>query len=453
MGQGPMSEDKPSEMIKAAGPVAGREDLERASGSLNHPADPSLVDSRYAAWRLAVALVASTLGNAAMYSLAVAIPEVQRDFGGGRGEASLAYAAMMAGLAAGGYLCGRWADRYGIARVVVLAGLGTLAGFVVSALSPNLIIFSLAHCLLLGFFGIGGSFVPLIADTSLWWKRRRGVAVAVVASGNFAAGTVWPPIAQWGIDQFGWRPTFVAMGLICGLGMVILAYWLRQRPPLVEADGAETLVERHGAGAPATSERLAFGLPLGSAQALLFLAAVGCCVAMAMPQVHIVAYCTDLGFSAARGAEMLSLMLGFGIVSRLASGWISDHIGGLRTLLLGSALQMVALFLFLPFDSLVSLYVTSALFGLFQGGIVSSYAIVVREYFPAQEAGARTGAVLVGGQVGMALGGWMSGKVFDLTGSYHAAFINGIGWNLINLAIIIFLLLRLRGGWHRAAPA
>lgn len=433
-----------------AGKASAGVDAARATPRYSEPADPALIDSRYAVWRLAAALAASTLGNAAMYVLAVAIPEVQKDFGGGRGEASLAYTAMMIGLAMGGYLCGRWADRYGIARVVTLAGVGTFAGFVVSAVSPNLVTFALAHCLLLGFFGIGGSFVPLIADTSLWWNRRRGVAVAVAASGNFLAGTVWPPIVQWGIDHFGWRPTFVALGVICGLGMVILAVRLRQRPPLVEAEPA---VNREALASGLPTARLAFGLPLGSAQTLLFLAAVGCCVAMAMPQVHIVAYCTDLGFSAARGAEMLSLMLGLGIVSRLVSGWISDHIGGLRTLLLGSTLQAVALALFLPFDSLTSLYVSSALFGLFQGGIVSSYAIIVREHFPPQEAGARTGAVLVGGQVGMALGGWMSGKVFDLTGSYHAAFINGIGWNLLNLVIVVFLLLRLKKGWQRAAPA
>src|SRR4029077_18497832 len=177
------------------------------------------------------------------------------------------------------------------------------------------------------------------------------------------------------------------------------------------------------------------GFSPGALQAILCLAGLACCVAMAMPQVHIVAYCGDLGFGAARGAQMLSLMLGCGIVSRLASGWICDRIGGLRTLLLGSALQGVALLLFLPFDGLVSLYVISALFGLFQGGIVPSYAIIVREHFPASEAGARVGAVIMFTLIGMALGGWMSGKVYDLTGSYHAAFVNGIAWNLLNLTI------------------
>ncbi|HAJ13950.1 MAG TPA: MFS transporter, partial [Comamonadaceae bacterium] len=176
------------------------------------------------------------------------------------------------------------------------------------------------------------------------------------------------------------------------------------------------------------------------------LAGVACCVAMAMPQVHIVAYCTDLGFGAAQGARMLSLMLACGIVSRLVFGLICDRIGGVRTLLLGSALQGVALLLFLPFDGLVPLYVISALFGLFQGGIVPTYAIIVREHFPLQEAGLRVGAVIMATLVGMALGGWLSGWIFDLTGSYRVAFVNGIGWNLLNLFIAGWLYLRVRGG-------
>jgi len=199
-----------------------------------------------------------------------------------------------------------------------------------------------------------------------------------------------------------------------------------------------------------------FGLSMGAAQSLLCVAGVACCVAMAMPQVHIVANCGDLGYGPAQGAMMLSLMLGFGIVSRLVSGAICDRIGGLRTLLLGGLLQCVALLLFLPFDGLVPLYVISALFGLFQGGIVPSYAIIVREHFPPKEAGARVGTVLMFTLFGMALGGWMSGKVFDLTGSYHAAFLNGIGWNLVNVSIAAFLLfrtLRQPAGRVSASPA
>jgi len=177
-------------------------------------------------------------------------------------------------------------------------------------------------------------------------------------------------------------------------------------------------------------------------QTVLIIAGLSCCVAMSMPQVHIVAYSGDLGHGAASGARMLSLMLGFGIVSRLASGWICDRIGGRRTLLLGSSLQALALVLFLPFDGLASLYIVSALFGLFQGGIVPAYAVIIREFFPPEEAGVRVATVLMATVFGMALGGWMSGVVFDLTGSYQTAFLNGILWNLLNIGIALGLLRR-----------
>ncbi len=411
--------------------------IEPSADARDIHADPSLVDSRYAAMRLVATLALVTLGNGAMYVLAVMLPEVQKEFGISRADASLPYTLIMIGFGLGGILCGRWADRYGIARVLALGAFGSFAGFIISGLAPNIVVFALAHGLLLGLLAIGSSFVPLIADTSLWWNKRRGLAVGIATSGNFLSGTVWPPIVQWGIEHFGWRHTYVALGVICGLGMALLCMRLRQRPPMASITKSGASASHHPSDRP-------FGMSASLAQWLLFTAAVGCCVAMAMPQVHIVAYCTDLGFNAARGAEMLSVMLGFGIVSRLASGWISDHIGGLRTLLLGSALQAVALALFLPFDSLASLYVISALFGLFQGGIVPSYAIIVREHFSAHEAGARVGVVVLGVQVGMALGGWMSGKVFDLTGSYHAAFINGIAWNVLNIVIVSMMLIRLR---------
>jgi MFS family permease len=172
---------------------------------------------------------------------------------------------------------------------------------------------------------------------------------------------------------------------------------------------------------------------------------------MSMPQVHIVAYCGDLGYGVQRGAQMLSLMLGFGIISRLASGWISDRIGGLRTLLLGSVLQGIALALFVPFNGLASLYVVSALFGLFQGGLVPAYAIIVREFFPPREAGTRVAIILMATLFGMAFGGWASGAIFDATGSYRAAFVNGIGWNLLNMSIALWLMRRSMRGPALAA--
>jgi MFS family permease len=326
---------------------------------------------------------------------------------------------------------------------LLIGGAGLGLGFALAAATGSLTTFMLAHGLLIGLVGSAATFAPLIADTSLWWARRRGIAVAICASGNYLGGTIWPPVIQHFVEQAGWRQTYFGLGLFCFVTVTALALLMRRRPPVaLPAAGAAT--------APAASP---FGMTPLQAQTLLCIAGVACCVAMSMPQVHIVAYCADLGYGAARGAQMLSLMMAFGIASRLISGAICDRIGGLRTLLLGSALQGVALFLFLPFESLASLYVIAALFGLFQGGIVPSYAIIIREHFPAAEAGARVGLVIMCTLVGMALGGWMSGKVFDVTGSYGAAFVNGIAWNALNLSIAFFLLYRTRLLARRAAQA
>jgi MFS family permease len=393
-------------------------------------------DSRYAWFRLTVTLLLMTIGSGAMYVIAVVLPSVQAEFGVARADASVPYTMMMIGFGFGGVLMGRLADRFGVMVPALIGAAGLGAGFFAAAHAGNIWAFGLAHGVLLGLLGSSATFGPLVADTSLWFVRRRGIAVAICASGNYVAGAIWPPVVQHFVETSGWRQTYIGLGIFCVVTMPLLALLLRARPPAMVATGAAS-------AGPAGSTR-PFGLSMGAAQALLCVAGVACCVAMAMPQVHIVAYCGDLGYGAARGAEMLSLMLACGVVSRLVSGAICDRIGGLRTLLLGSVLQGVALLLFLPFDGLVSLYVISALFGLFQGGIVPSYAIIVREHFPAAEAGARVGTVLMFTLYGMALGGWMSGKVFDLTGSYQAAFVNGLLWNALNLSIATFLLLRVR---------
>ena len=258
--------------------------------------------------------------------------------------------------------------------------------------------------------------------------------MAIIACGSYLAGTVWPPVVQHFIETVGWRWTYLGIAVFCVTTMVPLALALRRRSPLTT---------------PASPARPAsswtprpLGMSPAALQMVLVIAGLSCCVAMSMPQVHIVAYSADLGHGAAPGARMLSLMLGFGVVSRLASGWVCDRIGGRRTLLLGSSLQALALLLFLPFDGLVGLYIVSALFGLFQGGLVPSYAVIVREFFPPAEAGMRVGTVLMATVFGMALGGWMSGVIFDLTGSYQAAFVNGVLWNLLNVGIAVGLLRR-----------
>jgi MFS family permease len=391
-------------------------------------------DSPAAWWRLVTSLLLMTVGSAGMYVVSVVLPVVQQEFGVARADAALPYTALLLGFGVGGVLMGRLADRFGVMVPVLVGAAGLAVGFALAAQAQSILVFALVHGVFIGMLGCSATFAPLVADTSAWFVRRRGIAVAICASGNYLAGALWPPIVQPLIATYGWRTTYLVLAVVSAVTLPLLALRLRQRAPAV-------LPLPPRAGAPVPSER-PFGLSTNAATTLLVIAGIACCVAMSMPQVHIVAYCTDLGYGPAAGATMLSLMLGFGIVSRLVSGAICDRIGGLRTLLLGSVLQGLALVLFVPFDGLVSLYVVSALFGLFQGGIVPSYAIVVREHFPTQGVAGRVSVVLTATLLGMALGGWMSGKVFDLTGSYDAAFLNGIAWNLLNGAIVLTLLLR-----------
>jgi MFS family permease len=418
-----------------------------------------LIDSRYAWFRLGISLLLMTIGGAGMYVVVVVLPAVQAEFGVARAEASLPYTLTMIGFGLGGIFMGRLADRHGVLVPMSIGGIALSAGFVAAAFSPNLLVFAILQGAVIGFLGSSATFSPLLADTSFWFLRRRGIAVAICAAGNYLGGAIWPPIVQAFVASYGWRSTYIGIGIFCLVTMLPLAMLLRAPRPhsasARQAGGSDTATSAPAAPAvaatvstgsrqPASGER-PLGFAPGQLLALLCIAGVACCVAMSMPQVHIVAYCTDLGYGPARGAEMLSLMLGFGIVSRLISGMICDRIGGLRTLLLGSIMQTIALLLFLPFDSMASLYLISALFGLFQGGIVPSYAIIVREYFSPALAGLRVGMVITSTMLGMALGGWMSGAIFDLTGSYDAAFLNGIAWNLLNAAIVIWLLRRAGG--------
>lgn len=404
----------------------------------------NLVDSSQAWSRLCITLALMTIGGCGMYVVVVVLPGIQNTFQISRAEASFPYALTMIGFGLGGVLMGRLSDRYGVAIPLLGATIALGSGFILAGIATSYWVFALSQGLLIGFLGCSATFSPLITETSFWFNKRRGIAVAVCASGNYLAGAVWPPLAQAAVEQIGWRNTYVSIGLICIFTMFPLALLLHK--------GTQQSIQlRRASQQPLKDQKQNLKLtdrPLGlHPQLVLFLlctAGVGCCVAMAMPQVHIVAYCSDLGFGVERGAQMLSTMLAFGILSRLISGMISDRIGGLRTLMLGTFLQCVALLLFIPFDGLTSLFIISALFGLFQGGIVPSYAMVVRELFSPTRAGAYVGTVLMATMIGMALGGWASGKIFDWTGSYQAAFIHGICWNLLTLSIAGYLYLRSR---------
>jgi len=390
------------------------------------------IDSGYAWFRLVISVLLSSVGGVGMWSVVVALPAVQAEFGVARGDASLPFTLTMIGFGVGGVVMGKLTDRLGIVTPVMM-GAGALGfGYVLASMASDIGQFALVYGLLIGALGTASTFVPLMADISRWFERRRGIAVALCASGNYVAGAFWPPVVAYLIRTMGWRATHFWIGLFCVIVMVPLTLLLRAPAPV----------------RPANAPPLPSGFPRAAnlspraLQILLAIAGLSCCVAMSMPQVHIVAYCGDLGYGVANGARMLSLMLGFGIISRVASGFVADRLGGMMTLAIGSAAQMTALSLYLTSDGLMSLYVISAMFGLFQGGLVPSYAIVIRENFPESEAGTRVGFVMMTTILGMALGGWMSGAIFDATGSYRAAFANGVGWNALNLSIALFLLSR-----------
>lgn len=386
----------------------------------------------YAWIRLVLSLFLLTMGGSGMYAAIVTLQPIALEFGASRSGASLPYFLNTLGYGLGGVIMGRWSDRAGVMTPALFGGICLGCGFLLATQAQSLLAFGLTHGLLIGFLGASAFFAPLVADISHWFVGRRGLAVGIVISGSYFAGAIWPPVLQHFIDLYGWRDTYFGVGVFCLAVTAVFVPFLypKYREPADTGEIATPLAARPLGFAP------------GQLQCLLCIAGIGCCAAMAMPQVHLISYAGDLGFTAVDGAQMLSLMLTCGIVSRLTSGWISDRIGGLKTLMLGSFLQMVALAVFIPVNSLQGLYLAAAFFGLTQGGIVPSYAMIVRSYFPAGDAGSRTGVVLFFTLIGMAVGGWMAGAIYDLTGSYDAAFINAIGFNILNLLIAGMLVRR-----------
>ena len=390
--------------------------------------------------RLFAALALMTIGGAGMYAIVVSLKPVAAEFGTGRGAASIPYTLTMIGYGLGGILMGKISDRVGVLWPVLFGGFMLAGGFYVASQVETLWQLCVVQGLMIGLLGSSATFAPLVADISHWFVRRRGIAVAIVISGNYLAGATWPPILQDIIDEDSWRGAYQTLSLFCLIVMPLLALILYKPAPVTHEESETT-------SGPGGDRPL--GMAPNTLQCVVCFAGIGCCAAMAMPQVHIIAYVTDLGFEAKDGAIMLAITLGCGIVSRIVSGLICDRIGGLNTLLLGSALQMFALCLYLPFKNLEALYIIAALFGLSQGGIVPSYTIIVRTFFKARDAGWRIGVSLFFTLIGMALGGWLAGAIYDLTGSYDAAFINAIAFNIANLV----LALGLRRRAERFAPA
>lgn len=397
-----------------------------------HNDDTFLVDSASAWCRLGVVLVMSVVVGVGMWSIVVILPAVQIDLDLTRSQASLPYVFTMMGYGLGGIVFGRFSDKYGIYKTVVAGIVMMSVGYVSASFATGVGLLCVSQGLLIG-IGTSTTFAPLIAHVSHWFDRRKGAAVGIIASGQYLSGAIWPTVLESSVQGYGWQQTYWFVGLIVLVLALPLSLVLRKIPA----------TDKSVAGSRNDWDQKDIPVSPAWLIALLMVAIFCCCIAMSMPQVHMVAFCGDLGFGAATGAKMLSVMLAFGVVSRLGFGWLSDHIGGLKTVLIGVFLQGIGLALFLIFDTLVSLYVISALFGLFQGGIVPAYALAVREYLPQRVAGERVGMVMMASLLGMALGGWIPGYLFDLTGSYDIAFVNGLIWNALPLLFIGWLIIRI----------
>jgi MFS family permease len=288
----------------------------------------------------------------------------------------------------------------------------------------------------MGFLGVGGMNAPFYVYVSRWFDRRRGSALALISSGAYVAGAVWPPIFERAVAYVGWRQTMLYYGLLEVVVIVPLAAMFLRAPPepplRVDAFGALS--------APNT----VMGWPPNLVFALIGAASIFCCIPMAMPQAHLPALCSDLGILVSHGAAMLSVLLGTAFVSRQLWGWISDRMGGLNTALTGSICQILAMVAFMFTQDEVGLFTVSAAFGLGFAGIIPAYVLAIRELFPASEAYWRIPALLLCSGSGMALGGWIAGVLYDHFGTYAPAFAAGVAANAVNLAIIGALVFRQR---------
>ena len=393
-----------------------------------------LLDSRQA-WVIAIAsLLLIAVSGGVQYIAVVALKPIAAEFNWPRAIPALCYSLSMIGMGLGSLVMGRWSDRTGVALPITFGIIMIATGAWIASISQSKWELWLAHGVLIGLLGTSAFFAPLLANITRWFERRRGIAVAVVASGQALSGALWPPILRYFVDGYGWRATFTYFAIILLCLALPCVFFLRSRPPSLTVSNQPKSHHQ-------VDEKV-FAMSPNLALSLLSLAIIGCCVAMSMPMVHIVAHATDLGYSTVRAAEMLTVLLGCAFISRIIWGFIADHIGGLLTLLYGSLCQIVCLAGFTLVDSLIGLYIVAALFGLGYGGIVPSYTLIIREHFPLSGIGWRIGAIIFYGTVGMALGGWVGALIFDMSQSYAAAFLVGIAFNIGNLVIVALLVAR-----------
>ncbi len=401
------------------------------------------IESR-ASWTVAsVALVAMLMAFGASWITAVALKDIAAEVGGERSIPALASALAWLGSGAGGILMGRIADRVGTRWTVICGALMIGLGLSISTFGPPWPLW-IGHGLFIGLIGLGGINAPLYIYVSRWFDRRRGSALALISSGSYLAGAMWPPVFERAIAYFGWRDTMLCYAALEIVVIVPLAAIYFSHPP-------EVIHPAAAAGVQAKSARV-LGWPPNLVFAMMCGAAVLCCIPMAMPQGHLVAFCSDLGISRSVGAVMLSVLLATAFLSRQIWGAISDRIGGLATVLIGSAWQASAMIGFLVTQDEVGLFTVAAAFGLGFSGIIPAYVLALRELFPASEASWRIPTLLLFSGGGMALGGWLAGILYDHFGYYAPAFATGIGSNLLNLMVVGLLVGRQRWA-RRLAPA
>lgn len=389
------------------------------------------IDSRQAWLRLFLVFTMSVLGTAGMWSVVIIMPSIQNEFQLDRAASTYPYVTTMFGYGFGNVIIGRMLDRIGIKKPIIFALSLLIISYLLSTFANNILWLSIIQ-FFLG-FSAAAFFGPMMADISKYFNKRKGLAVSLVASGQHLCGAIWPFIIKDFLIEGDWRNAHLFIALICSIFIPILFYFIGSKSP--NSKNNKLVLEE----IKNTNSNLKLPISNKRIQTLLMIAGIFCCVAMAMPQVHIVPLCIDSGFGLGVGTEILSFMLFAAVTSRVLFGLLSDKIGPIQTLILGSALQAISLSMFLPFDSQLSLYIVAIFFGLSQGGIVPIYAVIISKFLPAEEVAERVGLLIFATIIGMSLGGWLSGEIYDYTSSYSLAFLNGIFWNIINLIIIIYL--------------
>ncbi|HEX3399174.1 MAG TPA: MFS transporter [Acetobacteraceae bacterium] len=390
---------------------------------------------------LTLAILSISYGSPLL--VVVGLKPIQEALGTDRSVVALAGALVWVGTGLGGIMMGWLADRIGIRLTATIGAVMMALGLAISSLGSVWALY-VGHGLLIGLVGNGAIYAPLVVYVTRWFDRRRGSALAFISSGQYIAGVVWPSVFQRGITTIGWQTTMLAYAVV--VVVVILPLTLLCLRP-----APEPLAPHPLSGDPRKGETV-LGLNANLALALICIAAFFCCIPMAVPNGHLVAFCTDLGIVPTHGAAMLSVLLACAFISRQFWGMLADRVGGLRAVMVGSACQAVAVAGFLLTQNEIGLFAVSAAFGLGFSGIIPSYVVAIRQLFPSSEASWRVPTFFFLGMSGMAFGSWLAGALYDHFGFYAPAFAVGVFFNLANLVVIGLLVARQRSQ-SRLMPA